>query len=313
MSLLVRGARRMTELHPPLGGNWANHYYFRYDWVTTVTVESSRSRPTWRITGGVGAGSSLIRSRSDRQMVFNRPPSPMAVNVSDGQDTATIWFVSATLEIYQHGMINPADNPRWPEILAALRRHYGAPSYTFDRLGLIQFPSSGQSFYDSFDGIRYGDSYEMIGQVEPHDIQRRIPIPFVVLRRRLGGFVAGVDSAGRPLPENRGPRATISPGTDDTSTFQSGELDANGRLFDYDFPGSVMTPASQIGDRHTFQVHFQAMVAIGSVGMAQAWTRWPEATRLGTGVSPPVQWRTQVIARCTQHPTPGEITVGLSS
>jgi hypothetical protein len=26
-----------------------------------------------------------------------------------------------------------------------------------------------------------------------------------------------------------------------------------------------------------------------------------------------VQWRTQVIARCTQHPTPGEITVGLSS
>lgn len=312
MSLLVRGARRMTDLHPSLGAGSANHFYFRYDWVTAVTVESSRSRPAWRITGGVGAGSSLIRSQSDRQMVLSRPPSPMAVNVSDGQDSATIWFVSATLEIYQHGMINPADNPRWSEILAELRRHYGAPRYTFDRLGLIQFPSDGQSFYDSFAGIRYGDSYEMIGQVEPHDIQRRIPIPFSLLRRRLGGFVAGIDAAGRPLPENRGPRATTDPG-DDTSTFQSPELDGNGRLFDYDFPGSVMTPANQIGDQHTYQVRFEAMVAIGSVGMAQAWTRWPQATRLGTGVSPLVQWRTQVIARCTGHPTPGQITVGLIS
>ena len=83
------------------------------------------------------------------------------------------------------------------------------------------------------------------------------------------------------------------------STGQRLTVQADGRLFDYDFPGTAFTSANQVGDHAVYNAAFEQCVAVlpSSINLRDA-AIWPSIER-GLAVSPMVTWRSNLTARVT--------------
>lgn len=314
MPIQVQGAKTFRDLHPGLtpqqGGN---DFYFRYDWVQQVVVESSGAgagSPRWTARTSAGDATALLSpdSGNPRRTRLTRPPQPGWVEVSDGGGRhVRVWFLRASLQVVGHGRVS-SHNPRWPAVQAYLTSQYAAQGHDFGRLGPVQFRVSDRAA--NVNGVRYGGMVEIVGAVEPADLHRHIPVPVWQARRITGVRLSGRDAQGRSLLHSRTGFAPARPGQNDSSLFRpqdavplgvfTGELTATGHVLDYDMPGGVFTSDNWPGDVHEYHVEFEQVVWIGSCSGADP---WPDIESRGLALSPVVRWSVHLRAEVTSTAT----------
>lgn len=313
MAIQVQGAKTFQDLHPGLGPEARNHFYFRFDWIQQVVIDTTStgraSRWTARTESGDAAGLLAVDASNARRVRLNRPSQPAWVEVSDGADTVRIWFVRAAIEVRGRDRVS-ARNPRWNNVQAYLTNVYGAQGHDFGKLGPVKFRVEHRETQTS--GVRYGGMVEIVGTVEPLHLQRAIRIPVFLARRITAVNLRGRDAQGRPLLASRTGFSAATPGQNDTSLFRprdavrlgvyTGELTGNGQLFDYDMPGAVITSDNWPGDIHEYNVDFEQVVWIGT---CSAQDPWPDIQSRGLAVSPLTRWsvrlRAEVVSTATDR------------
>jgi hypothetical protein len=260
--LVVHGGTRLSDLDERAQGRYDNHYYFRHGWVSEIAIEArgGSGSPQWTVTNQEGfrlSGGPNSWANIDGNRVLLSAGNAMRLNVTcrDGGVTreVVIWIVCARLDLRDNGLLSYSVERR---LMPYLRRRYG--------LGPQQLVLGRQTWRFNRGGsdcsTRYGYAVELMASVTPRDV----PVRFYVARRIANWFVAGINSAGRPLSQERGPNIPIPNWIgEDTSRFQA-EYPEDGHLYDLDLPGSEFTKVNGEGDRHIWNVHFEQIVGIGN-------------------------------------------------
>ena len=302
--ITVHGAKRFYEIFPAITGDNRNDYYFRFDWINRMLVESDSASPVWTATASNIPLNVRPDSSHNRHRVFlDKPPAPCMIDLDDGHDHARIWLISATITARSGSGDTVLDNrPEWNQQQALWREYYGQGNYT--RLGLIHFR------YDtgSGGGIRYGANVEYVARVSPASVAAT-GMKFYIARRIVRSTIRSLDEAGNQLPADRS-AGMYHHGDNDTTPGQSGLLTTNGELFDHDMPGSVLKNNCKTHDRHFVDIIFEICVAIGGPphchGTMQApicADPWPRINSLFLAVCDIIPWRANYTATVTQAHT----------
>ena len=302
--ITIHGAKTFQQIMPGSGSpDTAANFYFRLDWAPqNISLQTSRPRPAWAAFDSRGVAYPI--QANGRRASISKPATAGTIDVADGGDLKTIWFVSATIQVRSSGSID-ARNPNWSSIQARLRNDLGSPAYPFTQLGLVQFDIGAQTMGLALSGRRYGGEVEIVGTVSPGEI-RNTGLRFFLARRIAAVSEQSLDVRNQTIPPNvpnrvgRAAQMNKVAGSNDTSTGQSGALTADARLYDYDLPGSVMGPGNLVGDRHIIDVSYEQVVAIGVPPPSLAVNPWPRITTEGLAVSPVARWRANLTATMTR-------------
>lgn len=310
----VHGAKRFSEIFPGIVGEHRDDYYFRFEWINRMLVESDSANPVWHATvNNIAVAVRPESAHNHRRALLEKPSVPCVIDLDDGHEHARIWLISATIVARSGSGDTVIDNrPEWQHTLALWREYYGNGNFT--RLGLMHFR------YDtgSGGGIRYGANVEYVGRVSPASVAAT-GMKFYIARRIVRSTIRSLDEAGNQLPADRS-AGMYHHGDNDTTAGQSGLLTSNGELFDHDMAGSVMkNNTNKTHDSHFVDINFEICLAIGEPprchGTIQApicTDPWPRINSLFLAVCDIIPWRANYIARVTQAHTVTNLPLEIS-
>src|SRR5262249_18221825 len=149
-----------------------NDVYFLVDSAPNrISLRSSVPGASWTARNSSGQSVRVrIDPRDRRAATIEGLRTPGCIEVDDVESRMRIWFVRASITLRNKNSVSTERNPSWNATQRIFQDTYGAPSYNFTGLNLIQFDSNDNHFRGTFAGRRYGAQVELIGHVTPCEL-----------------------------------------------------------------------------------------------------------------------------------------------